>query len=87
MLLTAWYYMTHSGVVPETCFPYASQDGNAPSCPSNCDASYKNGTAAFKSQKYFLKTFYSVGTVFVYWERAEKIAEGNLFHTCSLIFV
>jgi len=72
MLLTAWNYMYFSGVVPERCFPYQSQEGDAPACPSSC--AY-NSTVSFKSQKYYLKEYYSVGTVLLYWERAEKIAE------------
>lgn len=72
MLLTAWNYMFFSGLVPEKCFPYQSQQGNAPACPSSC--AY-NSTVAFKSQKYYLKEYYPVGTILLYWERAEKIAQ------------
>jgi len=72
MLTTAWMYMYHSGVVSEKCFPYASQSGDAPSCPSYC---INNSTVQFTDNKYFLSTYYYVGTVLLYWERAEKIAE------------
>jgi cathepsin B len=35
-LVLAWTYLGLSGAVTEDCFPYASQDGHAPQCVSQC---------------------------------------------------
>jgi cathepsin B len=29
----AWRYMTNTGIVTDTCFPYSSGDGSVPHCP------------------------------------------------------
>jgi cathepsin B len=43
-----WAYFTNTGVVTEGCFPYASQSGNAPDCPTTQKCA--NG-AAWKKYK------------------------------------
>jgi len=35
----AWDYLTSTGIVTDSCFPYAAGDGTAPSCPSRCQDS------------------------------------------------
>lgn len=35
-LVLAWTYLGLTGAVTEDCFPYASQDGNAPQCVTTC---------------------------------------------------
>merc|ERR1712129_685076 len=32
----AWDYLTNTGIVTDSCFPYAAGDGTAPACPSRC---------------------------------------------------
>lgn len=36
MLPAAWRYLTNTGSVTDTCFPYAAGQGNAPACPNKC---------------------------------------------------
>jgi len=35
----AWDYLTNTGIVTDSCFPYAAGDGTAPACPSRCQDS------------------------------------------------
>jgi cathepsin B len=35
-LPTAWDYLTNTGIVSDTCFPYTAGSGDAPSCPTKC---------------------------------------------------
>merc|ERR1712008_306554 len=35
----AWDYLTSTGIVTDSCFPYAAGDGTAPACPSRCQDS------------------------------------------------
>merc|ERR1712113_271246 len=35
----AWDYLTNTGIVTDSCFPYAAGDGTAPVCPSRCQDS------------------------------------------------
>jgi cathepsin B len=36
MLPAAWDYLTKTGIVTDTCFPYAAGNGTAPACPKSC---------------------------------------------------
>merc|ERR1711920_77710 len=35
-LPNAWKYLKSTGIVSDTCFPYAAGSGQAPACPSKC---------------------------------------------------
>jgi cathepsin B len=32
----AWSYLTNTGIVSDSCFPYTAGTGNAPACPNKC---------------------------------------------------
>jgi len=66
----AWAYLTSDGVVPETCFPYASQEGIEPQCPTTC---INNQTITFESVKYKTSSYYAVGSWIFFWEREAAI--------------
>jgi len=34
-----WDYLTNTGIVTDSCFPYGAGDGTAPACPSRCQNS------------------------------------------------
>merc|ERR1712151_255004 len=38
-LPTAWTYLKSTGIVTDTCLPYAAGNGTAPACPSTCVSS------------------------------------------------
>jgi cathepsin B len=67
---SAWAYLVSDGVVPEWCFPYASQSGDAPECPTTC---VNNATITFDSVKYKASKYYSVGSWIFFWQRVETI--------------
>merc|ERR1719210_1154934 len=52
----AWDYLTNTGIVTDSCFPYAAGDGTAPSCPSRCQDS-----ESFK--KYKARNAYAISGV------------------------
>jgi len=66
----AWAYLVSDGVVPEWCFPYASQAGDVPVCPSSC---VNNATVTFDSVKYKASKYYAVGSWIFFWEREAAI--------------
>jgi len=35
----AWEYLTNTGIVTDSCFPYGAGDGTVPACPSRCEDS------------------------------------------------
>lgn len=53
-------YLEHTGIVPDSCMPYVSGNGVAPSCPKYC-----NGTNIdINTQKYKAKTWYEGKYIF-----------------------
>ena len=36
MLPKAWEYLTNTGIVTDSCFPYTAGNGNAPKCETKC---------------------------------------------------
>jgi cathepsin B len=71
MLNLVWEYFKLTGVVPEKCFPYTSQNGTVDSCPKTC----VDGKTDFNSQKYKVASWSKVSPTFFYWEREQKIEE------------
>lgn len=70
MLTNLWTYLTKTGIVPDTCFPYTSQTGVAPQCPAQCtDGSGKS----LARLKYKAKNYYHVGGASIFSSRVEKI--------------
>lgn len=49
MLPAAWKYLTATGAVTDTCFPYAAGTGHAPACASTCADSEDFASAKHKS--------------------------------------
>lgn len=37
----SWQYLVSTGIVEDSCFPYASGSGNVPSCPNKCTSGSK----------------------------------------------
>ncbi|KAF0982801.1 hypothetical protein FDP41_010780 [Naegleria fowleri] len=69
ILWLAWMYLEHTGIVPDSCMPYVSGNGVAPSCPKYC-----NGTNIdINTQKYKAKTWYEVGSIAGFFIKEEKI--------------
>ena len=65
----AWLYLKHTGIVPDSCMPYQSGNGVAPSCPKYC-----NGTSTpIESVKYKAKDWYEVGSIGGFFIKEEKI--------------
>jgi len=57
MLFTAWEYMKHTGVLEDSCLPYASINGTDPKCPTTC----ADGTPISSAKRYHVKSFKHVG--------------------------
>lgn len=75
MLPTAWFYLKHTGIVDESCFPYVSGTGMVPKCPTKC-----NDSGDFKPRKHFAKTYHHLGSMFQPHERPTKIAQYIMTH-------
>jgi len=72
-LMLAWEYMTHTGLVPDTCMPYTSQNGTVESCPTYC----VDGKTKITDVKYKMKKFTKVSPTIEFWNR-EKAIEDSL---------
>lgn len=55
-MVNSWSYLTNTGIVPDSCFPYTSGRGSVSSCPRTCPATGDS----FSSQKKKAKNFYHV---------------------------
>ena len=67
ILPLAWLYLERTGIVPDSCMPYTSGNGVAPSCPKNC-----NGTSvSIESEKYRVSSFYEVGSIVGFFIKEE----------------
>jgi cathepsin B len=53
----AWSYLQTSGIVENTCFPYASGTGVAPKCPNKCAPS---SNMTWTSEKHFASSSYPI---------------------------
>ena len=49
MLPAAWKYLSNTGSVTDTCFPYTAGGGNAPACPNACKDSEDWASAKHKA--------------------------------------
>jgi cathepsin B len=75
LMSTAWLYLWITGIVPDSCLPYQSAGGDAPSCPSTCST---NSTISVKSDKYHMKVVYPVGTIINFWNR-ERLIQNEIY--------
>lgn len=71
ILPIAWYYLAHTGIVSDECFPYTSQNGTVEACPKKC----VDGKTDFKSAKYKLKKWHKVSPTIEIWKREKAIED------------
>lgn len=65
----AWSYLTSTGVVADSCFPYSSETGTAPKCTSSCTDGEpfkkykckKNSVVSAQGQKQIQSEIYKNG--------------------------
>lgn len=74
ILFLTWEYLTHTGIVPDSCLPYSSYNGTVAKCPSTC----ADGVTNFKSQKYKMKSFKKVSPLIEFWKREKALEDALL---------